>query len=1775
MLPSNQISKQFIPPTTSQYIENGEVTIIYSNEHIALMSLHMRRLLGSCLFLGILMLVLLLFTGGASATPDTNNDISQAVEVHNYDTVFDSLSDADDWDDYYMIQMDAGEVLDVYLVMDVGTDFDIYIIDSSLNVLASSTSDNAALGIYTEQVSYIVPASGWYYIDVYAYLGSGDYSLLIRSTAEWTFLVYMDSDNNLEEAGIDDFLEMSSIGSTPEMNIVVQMDRVPGYDTSYDDWIGANRYRVGTGMVPNMASAMGTLGEVNMGSPDTLSDFVDWGISNFPAHKFILVLWDHGGGWQGVCWDETSEYDNLNLTDLSSAMSSVVTSNPGFEFDIIGFDACEMAGIEAYSELCPYTSYFVGSQTDEPFQGWNYELSLYHLSQSPAMSASQLAMNLVDDYVLSYGTPVPGYYQTDVTMSAFRSDGIPAVVSAANTLAEEMIDQMDDQHNYYRYCRDNCASLYNVYVDLFDYAYWLSQYVPTAQVRFDAQDLMTAISNAFVYADSYDDPGDLDLEDLGGLSAYFPASYVDRTAYNALGASFIESTLWNEMLNDYFSEISAVNDPVEIVSFSPASDVAIVAGSSCDLSVTVSDDDADIITYFWYVDEVYQPSVTGASASVGTDDSSIGEHIIEVQVWDGMSWDAQIWTLTVLAKPDLTITDYYLMDTNGQMLADATSGRPVYCLIEVSNEGGSDATAFNVTCYIDSVLFCQWNIDGLSAGNSVVLQTFNFTLSELGMHSIAIVLDSSAQISESNETNNMGAWAIEVVPAKWTVLIYMDGDNNLEPYMIDNFLEMVSVGSDANVSIVVQFDRIPGYDTRFGDWTGCLRFYVGEGMMPTVANATQDPGEVNMGDGATLESFLVWGTNTFQADRYIVVLKDHGSSWYGCCQDQTSSYDILSLDEISYGLSAMVDIIGAPIDLLVFDDCLMGSAEVAVQMDGLALYAVVSETVGWTNNFDYSLLLSALQGNVNASTKELAMGIAQLEHLVDNTTYITQCVAVYDLQRVGAFINALNDFTDDLRTCWSNDTGDVELARMYCSSLKLFLGNEIVDLIQFVHYSMDICQDDDLNSTGQVLLDILDPNSSSPMVLVCRNTPAAAFCNGISIYFPLSNDDLLSEYYSCGDIITESLWDDMLYDYLNYGPCLTLLVADGTMGNDDWYVSSVEMEFLVYDPSSQGVAYLNYSVNGGAWQSYIGGFEIDADGLYSISFFSIGNNAVVEQVRSFDMKVDVTAPSVSTAIDGYVLTLNASDVMSGVDQVYYRIDAGAWQVYSSSFTVGAEGLQYSVQYYAMDEAGNVGDVLTVYVGEDDTVAPEISIAISGHLNNGWYNSTVLVTLSATDIGDSGLEGIYYSFDGVVWHQYVDTLEIGVTGTYHLYYYAVDNFGNREDGESIVKVDVTAPLSNLTVTGHEDGGWFNATVYLDLSATDADSGVGGTWYRVNGGNWTAYTIPFALSSEGATLVQYYSMDRAENQEQQKEIEIDIDTIDPSVNVTVTGLNAEGWGNGSVSCAMTASDSGSGVGSIMYRVNGVEWQEHSVPFGFNATGTYLVECYAVDNAGNSGAIVNVTCKIDVTAPVSGLSFTGAFDGIAYLNSVNVSMAATDIGSDVKMLMLSLDNETWTEVVNVVTINGSGAINIWYFSVDNVGNAEAVRSITITVVEATAPAQVSGLLTNVSDGKVVLTWNEPDDGGSAIISYMVYRSLNDGPAELVATLTVREYVDETMEPGDKCTYEVVAVNLIGIGVPSEPLTVYMPSETGPDMSLVAIIAIVIAIAALGALLVLRKKK
>ncbi len=262
---------------------------------------------------------------------------------------------------------------------------------------------------------------------------TGAYEFQEPSTLkEWTFAVYLDGDNNLEREAIDDFLEMATIGSTAEINIVVQFDRVNGYDWSYDDWKTTKRFYITQGMTPIATNAVADIGEANMGATQTVIEFVGWAKANYPAKRYALVFWNHGGGWRedskphkAVCWDETSDNDCLYMAEVKEALA-------GEHFDLIGFDACLMAMVEVAYQIKDYGTVAVFSQEAEPGDGWPYDTILGDLAGTPTMNANELGQVIVDRYGESYPDEM-GITQSAIDLAKIK-DLAPVISQFADSL---------------------------------------------------------------------------------------------------------------------------------------------------------------------------------------------------------------------------------------------------------------------------------------------------------------------------------------------------------------------------------------------------------------------------------------------------------------------------------------------------------------------------------------------------------------------------------------------------------------------------------------------------------------------------------------------------------------------------------------------------------------------------------------------------------------------------------------------------------------------------------------------------------------------------------------------------------------------------------------------------------------------------------------------------------------------------------------------------------------------------------------------------------------------------------------------------------------------------------------------------------------------------------------------------------------------------------------------------------------------------------------------
>ena len=268
------------------------------------------------------------------------------------------------------------------------------------------------------------------------------------SVSDYTVMVYMiGSDLEAKSyAATKDIQEMEKVGSTPKVNVVVETgggDNKTRIDsTRFIDFTKVQRHKI----LHNSVQTLANLGKKDMGDPNTLSDFIIWGMSNFPAKKYSIVLWDHGNGINGFGADSVFNNDKLTLDGMNEAFvnASKVTNK---KFELIGFDSCLMASVEVADKLKSFGNYMVASEEIEPPWGWDYSSILTALNASPNQDGSSIGKKISDSFVVQSASisAAQGYdAQREITLSVVNLTKIVQLVNNLNLLANYLEDKVSD-----------------------------------------------------------------------------------------------------------------------------------------------------------------------------------------------------------------------------------------------------------------------------------------------------------------------------------------------------------------------------------------------------------------------------------------------------------------------------------------------------------------------------------------------------------------------------------------------------------------------------------------------------------------------------------------------------------------------------------------------------------------------------------------------------------------------------------------------------------------------------------------------------------------------------------------------------------------------------------------------------------------------------------------------------------------------------------------------------------------------------------------------------------------------------------------------------------------------------------------------------------------------------------------------------------------------------------------------------------------------------------
>jgi hypothetical protein len=444
---------------------------------------------------------------------------------------------------------------------------------------------------------------------------------------------------------------------------------------------------------------------------------------------------------------------------------------------------------------------------------------------------------------------------------------------------------------------------------------------------------------------------------------------------------------------------------------------------------------------------------------------------------------------------------------------------------------------------------------------------------------------------EHSNWNPQGA-APRVEPRAWTVMVYLNGDNNLEKEILSDFREMATVGSTDQVNIVAQLDRHPGY-TQDGenDWSDTRRFWIKRGSEPTIQEAEPDfAGEIDMTSGTALRDFVAWARQRFPARRYALIIGSHGEGWryYADRLDLGPAEEVRRIEEFDSAASladtsGLVEVIptdadirnhpvrsithdmtsggklynremqdalesvlaGEQLDLIGFDACLMAMLETAYALRRSANVMVASEENEPEEGWSYEDILTQLTASPEMDGEELAKEIVRA-YGAAHPRHPGVTLSAIRLSLIAETANAVSDLADDLsRAMEAGEATRIATARQRCRSYAEEHKVNSIDIRCFTNQLRSLTTDSVLRSRAELVSEsigrvVIENHAGRSM-----QTPAFVSA-GLAFYFPPSRRAWISDSsardYRDGlpatqfpvQFVEDHRWDEFLAAYASH-----------------------------------------------------------------------------------------------------------------------------------------------------------------------------------------------------------------------------------------------------------------------------------------------------------------------------------------------------------------------------------------------------------------------------------------------------------------------------------------------------------------------------------------------------------------------------------------------------------------------------------------------------------------
>ena len=436
---------------------------------------------------------------------------------------------------------------------DTNSDYDVFVHDrqTGATTVASVASDGTQGYGFSSRPS--ISADGRYvaFESNASNLVSGDtqghYDIFVRDRLgvikPWMLMFYLDGDNNLDHTYPPIVNQLEAEGGNPDVSVSVVWDRLGSGNSAYY-WIqpdpdlnnlanyqeGVNRW---------------SKGELNMGSGQTLIDFVNWSKFNFPAGHYALILSDHGSGLGGGMVDVTNNDDHLTVMAMGQALNSITRAGAN-KIDVLYMDASLMGMLEDAYQFRNSALYYVASENiqwaySQPYSGYISDIT-----------AATTPADMARIFTNSYANVAQTEYDAH-TMSAGDLSQLGAVVSANNTLAQilnsnmathaQTLSQVAEIVQRYEMNEDDVINASDDYIDLYDFALKLKGLSVDSQIDQACDAIMTAVDNYIILNRNSDiNYPKWNLQNSHGVSIFFPSSA--SSFYNSGNYDFAVGATW-------------------------------------------------------------------------------------------------------------------------------------------------------------------------------------------------------------------------------------------------------------------------------------------------------------------------------------------------------------------------------------------------------------------------------------------------------------------------------------------------------------------------------------------------------------------------------------------------------------------------------------------------------------------------------------------------------------------------------------------------------------------------------------------------------------------------------------------------------------------------------------------------------------------------------------------------------------------------------------------------------------------------------------------------------------------------------------------------------------------------------------------------------------------------------------------------------------------------------------------------------------------------------